>query len=121
MSEENHPAQGIDPTLFLIITTPVKPHAEVMAMLPTHLEHQVKIEQDGILFAAGPIFDEGGDAPSGGCIVIRAKDFDEAKKIADSDPMHANGLRTYTLQRWKINEGSYSVTFSYSDHGLNVT
>jgi uncharacterized protein len=121
MSEENHPAQGIDPVLFLIISTPVKPHEQVMAMLPTHLERQMELERQGILFSAGPLFEEGSQTPSAGCIIIRAKDFEAARKIADGDPMHANGLRSYEIRRWKINEGSYSVTFTYSDHGLNVT
>lgn len=121
MSEEKHPALGIDQTFFLIITTPVKPREEVVKHMPAHLERQMQLERDGILFAAGPLFEEGGEVPAAGCIVVRAKDFAEAKKIADADPMHSSGTRSYTLHRWKINEGSFQVKFTYSDHVSTVS
>ena len=58
--------------------------------------------------------------PAGGLIVIRAKDFAEATAIADSDPFHKAGLRSYTLRRWTVNEGSYSVRVNYSDQSVAI-
>lgn len=121
MADEKHPALGVDQNFFKIITTPVKPMEEIKKIMPEHLQHQIGLEKQGILFAAGPLFEEGTDTPIGGCVVIRAKDFDDAKRIADSDPMHKSGARSYTLHRWKINEGSYSVTVSYSDRNAAVS
>lgn len=105
---------------FAIITKAkegVAPDA-LAAKLPAHLEHQVKLEQEGILFAAGPLMAE--DGSRRGLIVIRAGSYDEARKIADTDPFHAEGLREYTVDKWTVNEGSYSVRFTYSDQNVTV-
>jgi hypothetical protein len=53
-------------------------------------------------------------------IIIRASSFAEARAIADSDPYHRNGLRTYTLTRWTVNEGSYTVRVNYSDQTMTI-
>ncbi len=90
-------------------------------MMQKHLENQVALEKEGIMFAAGPLFaTPESQAPEAGLIVIRAASFDEANQIAMRDPLHSSGLRTYTLQRWVINEGSYSVTISYSDQKARI-
>jgi uncharacterized protein YciI len=89
-------------------------------MLTKHLANQVALEKEGIMFAAGPLYDEGAETPDGGLIVVRASSFEEAHRIAMRDPLHASGLRTYTLQRWRINEGSYTVTVNYSDQSVQI-
>lgn len=107
-------------TLYVIHTAPkpgVSPE-RLAAVLPTHLEHQVRIEQDGVLFAAGPLQTEDDDRR--GLIIIRAGSFAEARKIADSDPFHAQGLRAYTIERWSMNEGGFSVRVSYSDRTMSI-
>ena len=50
--------------------------------------------------------------------MIRADSFAEARRIADTDPFHAQGLRTYTVEQWTVNEGSYTVRLTYSDQRL---
>ncbi len=80
-------------------------------MLAEHLEYQIALERSGTMFGAGPIYDEGEDTPSGGMIIVRATNFNEARKIADADPMHAHNLRRYTIEKWLLNEGS--MTFTY--------
>ena len=42
-------------------------------------------------------------------IILRAASLDEARAIADADPMHASGARNYTLLPWLMNEGSFSL------------
>lgn len=106
--------------LYVIVTTPIAERERIVEALPDHLAHQVRIEKEGILFAAGPLFDEGTDRPSAGMIIVRARDFDEARAIADRDPMHACGLRSYTVQRWRVNEGRYTVTVDYSDQTARI-
>lgn len=105
--------------LYVIVTKPAAPRAEIEKLLPDHLAHQVKLEKDGIMFAAGPIANEDG-SPAGGLIVIRADSFAAAKAIADSDPFHRAGLRTYTLMRWTVNEGAYTVRVNYSDQSVVI-
>ena len=49
-----------------------------------------------------------------GMIVYRAASMDEARSIADADPMHTSGARTYVLRKWLINEGSLSLNVGLS-------
>lgn len=48
-------------------------------------------------------------------IIIRAAGADEARRTADSDPMHQAGARTYTLHEWTLNEGRITVSIDLSD------
>lgn len=105
--------------LYVIVTRPVVPREQIMEVLPAHLERQVELEKQGILFAAGPLFDEDG-TPTSGMIVVRANSFKEANEIAMGDPFHAKGLREFTIQRWRVNEGSYTVTVNYSDQSMRL-
>jgi len=103
--------------LYAIETSPARSD-RTRAVLPEHIQHQIDLERRGILFSAGPLFEEGSDVPVAGLIVIRAKDFDEARKIADSDPFHAKGIRSYTLRKWIVNEGSFQQTIRLSDQSV---
>jgi uncharacterized protein YciI len=105
--------------LYVVHTTPNASREELDRLLPEHLEHQIRLEKSGIMFAAGPMTNADG-TPAGGLIVIRAKDFAEAKAIADSDPFHKSGLRSYTLRRWTVNEGSYGLRVNYSDQTVTI-
>jgi hypothetical protein len=83
--------------------------------LKVHLEHQIKLEKSGIMYGAGPATAPGESRPAFGLIIIRAKDEAEARRIADADPMHSSGVRTYELYTWSLNEGRISVTLDFSD------
>ena len=101
-------------TLYVITTTPARGEG-MQDVLPAHLDYQIKMERDGILFGAGPLFKEGEKIPYGGMIIVRAKNEAEARVHADADPFHAAGLRSYTLTRWMLNEGAMNFTVRYSD------
>ena len=90
--------------MYLVVTKPVR-SPEIKKRLPEHLAHQVELEKRGIMFAAGPLYPRGSDIPEAGMFVLRANSFEEAEKIANEDPLHKAGLRTYTIQKWRLNEG----------------
>ena len=106
--------------LYVIFTRPVAPREEIMKMLPQHLERQVELEKQGILFAAGPMEPEDSDKPRTGMIIVRADSFEHANEIAMGDPFHAAGLREFDVWNWSMNEGSFTVTINYSDKSANV-
>ena len=54
----------------------------------------------------------------GGLIVYRAGSLDEARALAEADPMHRDGKRSFTLRRWLINEGSLTVSLALSSQTL---
>jgi uncharacterized protein len=105
--------------LYMYITVPTAALSEIQKVLPSHLEYQVRLEQENVMFAAGPLANEDG-TPAGGMVVVRAKSFAEARAIADADPMHKAGARTYTLRRWTVNEGALSVRVHYSDQTVKI-
>ncbi len=97
--------------VFSIISTPAGDLAKVKKLLPEHLAYQADLERRGLLMLAGPLSDESGEQMEGvGQIVYRAESLDEARSLAEADPMHAGGARRYTLRRWLINEGSLQLT-----------
>ena len=92
---------------------------EMMKVLPEHLAHQIVIEKNGTLFGAGPVDSEDG-VRVGGMIVYRVDSFEEARAIADADPMHAKGVRSYTINKWTLNEGGFTLSFTYSDRSAAI-
>ena len=53
-------------------------------------------------------------------IIVRAANVAEATAIAQADPMHQSGVRSFRVRPWLLNEGSYTVTVRYSEHHRTV-
>ena len=101
--------------LFVVESTPAKAPEDVQANLPAHLEYQRSQEIAGTLAFAGPLSDLTGELMQGtGMIVYRAESMEAARAIADGDPIHSSGARTYVLRKWLINEGSFSMNVGLS-------
>jgi uncharacterized protein len=105
--------------MYLVITRPVR-SPEIEKRLADHLAHQVELERKGIMFAAGPLYSKGSQVPEVGMFVLRANSFEEAEAICKTDPLHAAGLRNYTIQKWRVNEGSITVTVNFSDQTARI-
>lgn len=102
--------------LYAIFTTPVAGLEAIRAASDEHLAHQVAIERDGILFGAGPLLTEDDRYCTGeGMIIVRARSLEEARLLADRDPMHVRGARSYTIRPWLLNEGSLDVQVHLSN------
>ncbi|MEO1225398.1 MAG: YciI family protein [Pseudomonadota bacterium] len=105
--------------LFMVRSIPAVPLDQLAEQLPPHLAYQKKLEDEGTLVFAGPLSDPSAQEWSGeGLIIYRARSIDEARRVADSDPMHAKGLRTYELRAWLLNEGSLNLSLSLSTQKL---
>ncbi|MDV7141455.1 YciI family protein [Tropicimonas sp. TH_r6] len=101
--------------LYVVRTRPAKPPEALREMLPTHLAYQAELEAAGKLAFAGPVSDESGENLLGeGMIIYRADSLDEARALAEADPMHKSGTRSFDLRRWLINEGSFTLTVGLS-------
>jgi uncharacterized protein YciI len=108
--------QMLQMQLYVIHTKPTNGLGPVMENIGPHLEFQVKIEQEGIMFAAGPLWADDEDTWEGeGMVVIRADNLEHAREIAKSDPMHASGARSFSVRPWLINEGGFSIRVTFSD------
>ncbi len=100
--------------VWLIETRVAKPE-QMQSVIGKHLEYQFMLEREGIMFAAGPLLGPQDTEFSGaGLIAIRAESLEEATRIADADPMHSTGTRTYTIRQWVINEGEINISIRLS-------
>jgi uncharacterized protein YciI len=72
-------------------------------LLRRHLLYLIGLEEEGKLFAAGPLPGH----PEGlvGMFIVAAASQEEADGIAESEPMHQAGRRRNTAHAWTLNEG----------------
>jgi len=101
--------------LFVVESTPAKRPEDVKENLPAHLGYQRDLEKRGVLVLAGPLSDATGAIMVGtGLIIYRAGSMAEAVQLANGDPMHQSGARSFTLRKWLVNEGSISLSVGLS-------
>ena len=108
--------------LYVAVSTPVGAPDAVKASLPTHLAYQAELERTGALAFAGPMSDESGEHMQGiGMIVYRAESLEAARVLAEGDPMHKSGARSFVMRRWMINEGSLNLSVGLSTNQVSLT
>ena len=107
--------------LYVAHSTPSGSPEDVKASLPDHLAYQAQLETAGKLAFAGPMSDETGMHMQGvGLIIYRAESLEAARALAEGDPMHKSGARSFVLRRWLINEGSLTVHVGLSTGGVTL-
>lgn len=108
--------------LYVAQSTPAKAPEDVKAALPYHLAYQAELEKQGKLAFAGPMSDETGEHMQGmGLVIYRASSLEEARTLAEDDPMHKSGARSFMLRRWMINEGSLNLSVGLSTKTVSLT
>jgi len=108
--------------LYAITTVPTGGLGPVLAVMQEHLAFQVELERQGVMYAAGPLFTEDEQHWLGeGLVVVRAASRAEAVAIAERDPMHRAGARSFTVRPWLINEGSVTFRLDYSTRKFTLT
>jgi len=85
-----------------------------------HFDYLRALERSGLLFAAGPFFDENGERHGAGMIIIRAKTRAQAEEIGFREPFTAAGMRTMTLTPWQRNEGTLNLRIRFLDGVIEV-
>lgn len=61
-----------------------------------HIDYLNKLIEAGKIFAKGPFTDG-----SGGLIIFRVDTYEEARKLAESDPVFVEKTRRLQLHEWK--------------------
>lgn len=108
--------------LYAVFTTPTDGLGPVFAKIEEHLRFQVELERKGIMFAAGPMWSDDEESWEGeGLVIIRAASREEAIKIAEADPMHKSGARTFKVRPWMVNEGSMTLRFDFSTQKFAIS
>jgi uncharacterized protein YciI len=107
--------------LYVVFTTPTNGMGPVLENIQQHLAFQKSLEEQGIMFAAGPHWTSDEKSWEGdGMVVIRAKSLAEARAIAEKDPMHASGARKFTVRPWLVNEGTVTIKLGYASGKFEV-
>ena len=108
-------SEMLNKDLYVVFTKPKNGMKAVMENLEEHLKFQVSLEKNGVMFGAGPFWEDNEiDWNGEGMVIIRANSLDHAKQIAASDPMHQSGARNFTVRPWLLNEGNIQVSLDYS-------
>ena len=117
----NASSEMLNKDLYVVFTKPENGMKEVMENLEEHLKFQVSLEKNGVMFGAGPFWEDNEiDWNGEGMVIIRANSLDHAKQIAASDPMHQSGARNFTVRPWLLNEGNIEVSLDYSTGKFNL-
>jgi uncharacterized protein len=105
---------------FVARSIPVGSPEAIAKAVPDHLAYQGELEARGALVLAGPLSDGAGRDRSGeSLIVYRAASIEGARELADGDPMHSSGLKTYDLRAWLVNEGALELSLRLSKQSLS--
>lgn len=106
---------------YVVFSKPTNGIGPVMENLAEHLQHQARLEGDGILVAAGPHWSDDEKFWDGdGMFVIRASSVEHARELAASDPMHQCGARSFVVRPWLVNEGRLNLRIDFSTRKINV-
>jgi len=62
---------------------------------PAHLEYMAALKAKGQIWASGPFTDG-----HGGMVIYRTETLEEARALAEADPLVATGARTLSLHPW---------------------
>lgn len=101
--------------LYVVFSEPTNGLGPVLENLDPHVAHQTDLENRGIMFGAGPFASDDEQQWNGeGMFVYRAESLEAARKIAESDPMHSSGARSFRIRSWLLNEGTFSVRLFFS-------
>ena len=106
--------------LYVVLSKPAVAPDKLQPFLVAHLEYMIGLEKRGLVFASGPLADGPGPPTGAGLTVLRAKDMNEARALAEADPFFVNGLRTFELKEWTVMEGTLGVRVNFSDQSIEV-
>ncbi|NJM74452.1 MAG: hypothetical protein HC852_00310 [Acaryochloridaceae cyanobacterium RU_4_10] len=99
-----------------VVTSIAQSLDAVKQNLPDHRAYLCELENKNTLFGAGPLWTDDGQYFEGdGLLIYRAHSVEEAHQIAQADPMHRSGARTFTIRPWLLNDGKITVQVTLSE------
>jgi uncharacterized protein YciI len=84
-----------DEKYFLIFLTSIPGRSLPAEIVGRHAAHLAQLDSEGKLVLAGPIPER-----LGGLIVLRTRSLDEARAIAEEDPLVRGQFQTYEVGTW---------------------
>lgn len=97
--------------LFAIFSTPVDGWAPLKPYADAHKAYLDDLQAEGVLFGTGPLCSEDGLHCDGdGLHLLRVASIEGARELADRDPMHRAGVKTYRIRPWILNQREAPAT-----------
>lgn len=101
--------------LYIVTSTAIHLDA-VKQNVEAHRAYLKGLENQNVLFAAGPLLtDDGQHFVGNGLWICRASSVKAAAAIAQADPMHRSGARTFTIRPWLLNFGKITIQITLSE------
>ncbi len=85
---------------------------DVERVAAEHVAWLLKLEAEELVFLSGPLTSGPGVTPGAGITVLRAGSAAEAAEVAAADPFVTQGLRTFEVFGWRVNEGAIQLGLS---------
>ena len=104
-----------------VVTSTANSLDAVKQNLAEHRAYLRSLEEQNVLFGAGPLWTEDGQYFEGdGMLIYRAASVEEATAIAQDDPMHSSRARTFKIRPWLLNDGSITIRVTLSEPQRNI-
>ncbi|WJR76868.1 YciI family protein [Bradyrhizobium sp. NP1] len=117
-SEVSQPGVSKMPKLVSFIVFWYAKDKELDPWITEHLQYIKLLEEKGKLFASGPLSTRKGP---NGVTVLLVKDEDEARAIAENEPIVKAGVRDFAVEPWFIHEGAFSLQVCMSDDSAQAS
>lgn len=101
------------------IPTPGTTASDIERLLDEHLRWLLALERTGVVLLSGPLLSGPNVTPGSGLTVLRADDEAAASAIAAGDPFVVNGIRSFEIWQWRVNEGSVTVRVSLGTRSVD--
>jgi uncharacterized protein YciI len=88
---------------------------DIERAFPPHKQWIADQEAAGRIVVAGPFLADDLTWDGDGLIVFRLDSAADARRLADEDPMHVQGLRTFEIVPWQLNEGFFRIGLTFSN------
>jgi uncharacterized protein len=119
-SSNSAPAPPNDTLFFACFTEPADADSaeRIQRNFDAHKAWLKQHEEDILL--AGPLLTDSLDHSGNGLIVLRAGSLADAVEIAEADPMHSSGARTFRVVPWRLNEGTITAKLTISSRSFGL-
>ncbi|HTK14194.1 MAG TPA: YciI family protein [Xanthobacteraceae bacterium] len=89
--------------------------------LKAHYAWLADLDHRGLLFAAGPLRDASGTWDGSGMFIVKATSREDAQSLAETEPMHAQGIRKFRIVPWQLNEGGFTIRVSHASGRFSLS
>lgn len=105
--------------IFYIMRRKIIDPQKLPSVMLDHYQWIIGLEKQGVIFASGPVTERDG-RPGVGMTVFKVGSFEEAERLAATDPFCLSGAAEFDIACWQVNEGRMSVTVDFSDQTFTI-